>query len=205
MTKPEPFGQGVRVLAIVALLAALAGLVVWAGASPAEPMEQEPPNEVEVEPDRGSYVGEDVILGGEVVETDPLVIATRASGYGQFTILVDGKTDRNVEGDLESGDQVTTYGTLEDEETLAAERVTVQNPSDTRYMMLVSLVGGLLVVGRVLRDWRFDLGRLAFVPRDRARPRSDDSSDSALGSGSGNARAQSDDGLEAPAGGDRGG
>lgn len=195
MTSREPFGQGVRLLAIVLLLAAIGGLVIWTGASPVEPMEQEPPNDVEVEPDRASYVGESVILGGEVVETDPLVIATEASGYGRFTVSEDGDTDRNVDGDLEPGDWVTTYGTLEDEETLAAERITVQNSGETRYMMLVSLVGGLFVVGRVLRDWRFDLGRLAFVPRERARSRGDSRSEGG--------RARTDDGLEAPARGDR--
>ncbi|MDG5759739.1 hypothetical protein QA600_10340 [Natronococcus sp. A-GB1] len=200
MSSREPFGQGVRLAAIVLVVAALAGLIVWAGASPAEPMESELPDETEVPNDRADYVGEEVVLGGEVVETDPVVIATRASGYGQFTVLEANAAVQNTDDPLEVGDQVTASGTLEDEETLAAERATVQEPGDTRYMMLISLLGGFLVVGRVLRDWRFDLERLAFVPRERARSRGY-SSDSAAEDG----RERTDDALEAPAGGDRGG
>jgi cytochrome c-type biogenesis protein CcmE len=184
MTVREPFGQGVRLLAIAVLLAALFGLIVWSGASPADPMETEAPTEVDVASDRESYVGEQVALGGEVVETDPIVIATRASGYGQFTVTDTEETVQNTDEPLETGDQVTAYGTLEDESTLAAERITVQNPSDTRYMMVVSLIGGLLVAGRLLRDWRVDIDRLTLVPRERARLRSDDGSGSTYADGS---------------------
>lgn len=200
MSSREPFGQGVRLAAIVLVVAALAGLIVWSGASPAEPMESELPDETGVPNDRAGYVGEEVVLGGEVVETDPVVIATRASGYGQFTVLEADAAVQNADDPLEVGDQVTASGTLEDEETLAAERATVQEPADTRYMMLISLLGGFLVVGRMLRDWRFDLERLAFVPRERARSRGDDEGRRANDEGT-----RADDGLEAPAGGDRGG
>jgi hypothetical protein len=201
MSSREPFGQGVRLVAIGLVVVALAGLIVWSGASPADPMESELPDETEVPNDRASYVGEEVVLGGEVVETDPVVIATQASGYGQFTVLEADAAVQNTDDPLEVGDQVTTGGTLEDEETLAAERATVQEPSDTRYMMLVSLLGGFLVVGRVLRDWRFDLERLAFVPRERARSRGE-SSDNSAAEGR---RGRTDDALEASTGGDRGG
>ncbi|MFU8868466.1 hypothetical protein [Natronococcus sp.] len=201
MSSREPFGQGVRLLAIGLVVVALAGLIVWAGASPAEPMESDLPDETEVPNDRAGHVGEAVILGGEVVETDPVVIATRASGYGQFTVIEADAAVQNTDEPLEVGDQVTASGTLEDEDTLAAERATVQEPGDTQYMMLISLLGGLVVVGRVLRDWRFDLERLAFVPRERARSRGDPNSGSATEDG----RGRTDDALEAPAGGDRGG
>jgi hypothetical protein len=167
MRSQEPFGQLARVAAIGLLLAVLFGLMVWSGASPVDPMESEPPNEVEVTPDREAYVGDRVVLGGQVVDTDPVVIATQASGYGRFTV-VDADDHAQNANELEAGDDVSAYGTLEDESTLVAERVTVQNPSETRYMVLVSLLGGLWVAGRVVRDWQFDLDRLAFVPRERA-------------------------------------
>jgi hypothetical protein len=206
MTGREPFGQGIRLLAIVAVFAALLGLIVWSGASPADPMETEAPTEVDVTPDRESYVGEQVALGGEVVDTDPVVVATRASGYGQFTVVEADETTRNTDDPLETGEQITAYGTLEDESTLDAERITVQNPSDTQYMMIVSLIGGLLVAGRLLRDWRVDVDRLAFVPRERARPRSDDDGRRAARSNaadSAGADTRTRDEVEAPRGGGR--
>ncbi|MFC4438478.1 MULTISPECIES: hypothetical protein [Natrialbaceae] len=169
----EPFGQLGRAVAAGLLLAALVGLLVWTGASPVTPLESEVPNEVEVTPDREAYVGEQVVLGGFVVDTDPVVLATWASGDGRFTLVDADEHVQNTDEPLETGDHMSAYGTLEDESTLVVERATVQQPSETRYMVLVSLLGGLWVAGRLVRDWRFDLQRLAFVPRDRARSRDD--------------------------------
>ncbi|OIB56534.1 hypothetical protein [Natrialba sp. SSL1] len=163
----EPFGQRGRLLAALLLLALLFGLMVWAGASPAEPMEQPGPDETDVPQDRAAYVGSEVTLGGEVVDTDPVVIATRASGYGQFTVVDAEDTLVNTDGPLESGDQLSAHGTLEDESTLAADRTVARQSSEMQYMYAVSLLGGLWVVGRFACGWRFDRTRLAFVPREQ--------------------------------------
>ncbi|TYL39314.1 hypothetical protein CV102_08540 [Natronococcus pandeyae] len=173
----EPFGQLGRAVAIGVLLAALVGLTVWAGALPVTPMESEVPTEVEVTPDREAYVGEQVVLGGFVVDTDPVVLATWSSGDGRFTLVDADRHVQNADEPLETGDRMSAYGTLEDEETLAVERATVQQPSETRYMVIVSLLGGLWVAGRLVRDWRFDLERLAFVPREPARPSKENGDD----------------------------
>lgn len=173
----EPFGQLGRAVAAGLLLAALVGLLVWTGASPVTPLESEVPNEVEVTPDREAYVGEQVVLGGFVVDTDPVVLATWASGDGRFTLVNADENVQNTDEPLETGDHMSAYGTLEDESTLVVERATVQQPSETRYMVLVSLLGGLWVAGRLVRDWRVDLEQFAFVPRDRASSRDDDGTD----------------------------
>lgn len=177
MTTKEPFGQVGRFVVAGMLLATLFGLMVWSGAVPANPLEREVPNEVEVTPNREAHVGEQVVLGGRIVDTDPVTLATRASGYGRFTLVdIDGQV-RNTDEPLEVGDHVSAYGTLEDEETLVVTHAMVQPPSEVRYMFAVSLLGGLWVAGRVLRQWRFDTGRLAFVPRDRSPSSSTESSE----------------------------
>lgn len=177
MTTQEPFGQLGRFVAAGVLLATLFGLMVWSGAVPANPLEREAPDEVEVTSNRGAYVGERVVLGGRIVDTDPVVLATRASGYGRYTLVdIDGQV-RNTDDPLEVGDHVSAYGTLEDEETLVVEHAMIQRASEVRYMLAVSLLGGLWVAGRVLRQWRVDLARLAFVPRDRTRSSASGSGD----------------------------
>ncbi|ADD04374.1 uncharacterized protein Nmag_0790 [Natrialba magadii ATCC 43099] len=163
----EPFGQRGRLLAALLLFALLFGLMVWAGASPAEPMEQPGPDETDVPQDRAAYVGSEVTLGGEVVSTDPVVIATRASGYGQFTVVDAENALVNTDDPLESGDQLAAYGTLEDESTLVADRTIARQSSEMQYMYAVSALGGLWVVGRFVCGWRFDRTRLAFVPREQ--------------------------------------
>ncbi|WP_226038873.1 hypothetical protein [Natrinema sp. DC36] len=162
----EPFGQRGRLVAGVALLAILAGLVLWAGAVPSDLMSGGYPDEVDVTPNREAYVGEQVVLGGRVVDTDPVVIATRASGYGRFTLVNADSGLQNSDASLEQGDRVSAFGTLEDESTLVVDRTTIGDVSGTAYMLVVSFFGGLWAFGRFARDWRFDFGRFAVVPRD---------------------------------------
>lgn len=163
----EPFGQRGRLAAVVVLLAVLAGLVLWAGAVPSDLMSGGYPDEVDVTQNREAYVGEQVVLGGRVVDTDPVVVATRASGYGRFTLVNAEEGLQNSDASLERGDRVSAFGHLEDESTLIVERTTIGDVSGTAYMLVVSFVGGLWAFGRFARDWRVDFGRFALVPRDR--------------------------------------
>ncbi|WP_227014852.1 hypothetical protein [Natronorubrum aibiense] len=174
---PSPLaGQRSRLLAAVVLVALVAGCLVWAGTTP-DPLESQYPDETSVTPSPEAYVGEQVVLGGFVVETDPVVIATRASGYGRFTLVGANDELQNADGPLTMGDQVTAFGTLEDESTLVVERTTTRESSETAYMLLASAVGGLWVAGRFLRGWRFDRTTLAFVPREQSGDHSSHDSD----------------------------
>ena len=147
----------------MALLAVvLAGLLVWAGTlSPADSPRDFPGND-EVGPNRNAYVGERVTLSGTVIGTDPLVIDVEYGTGESFQATVAG-----VDESVSEGDQVSTFGTLESPSTLAVERVIVREPWELWYMYAVSFLGGLWVLVRILRRWRFDAERLAFVPRER--------------------------------------
>lgn len=168
-----PFGQYGRLFAGVLLLGLLGGCLLWAGTTAEDPLSSTYPDEIEVTPSPESYVGEQVRLGGIVVETDPVVIATRRGGYGRFTAVDANDHLLNADGPLERGDRVTVVGPLDDESTLVAERVITGESSETRSMIVISFVGGLWVAGRFVRDWRFDRSTLAFVPRPKREPRSD--------------------------------
>ena len=143
------------------LTVVLAGLLVWAGTlSPAD-SPRGVPDEDEVGPDRDAHVGERVTLSGTVVGTDPLVADVEyGTGESFRATLVDA--DRSVS----EGDQVSAFGTLESPSTLVVERVIVREPWELWYMYGVSFLGGLWVLVRTLRRWRFDAERLAFVPRE---------------------------------------
>ncbi|WP_238717376.1 Slp family lipoprotein [Natronorubrum halophilum] len=169
-------GQRGRLLAGVVLGALLGGCLLWAGATPGDPLESAYPDEVEVTPTPEAYVGEQVVLGGRVVDTDPVVIATRASGYGRFTLVNADDRLQNADGPLERGDRVTAFGTLEADSTLVVERTTTRKSSETGYMLAVSAIAGLWVAGRFIRGWRFDRATLAFIPRERSSKTADQSS-----------------------------
>lgn len=165
----EPYGHRGRILAGVVLVGLLLGCSVWAGATTGDLTDSAYPDETDVEPNPAAYVGDQVVLGGYVVDTNPVVIATRASGYGRFTLVDADARLRTGDAPLERGDRVTAFGTLADDSTLAVERTVTRDSAETRYMVVASALGGLWVVGRFVRHWRVDRTALAVAPRERSR------------------------------------
>jgi hypothetical protein len=144
------------------LILVLAGLLVWAGTlSPAD-ARRDFPSEDEVGPNRDAYVGERVTLSGTVVGTDPPVVDVEY-GTGESFRATLADADQSVS----AGDRVSAFGRLEPSSTLVVERVIVREPWELWYMYGVSFLGGLWVLVRTLRRWRFDAEQLAFVPRER--------------------------------------
>ncbi|WP_164722040.1 hypothetical protein [Haloterrigena salifodinae] len=179
----EPYGQSGRILAAIVLVGLLIGCLIWAGATVGDLTETQYPDETDVTPEPAAYVGDEVALGGYVVDTDPVVIATRASGYGRFTLVDANAQLRTDNAPLERGDRVTAFGTLEDDSTLVVERTLTREPTETRYMILASALGGLWVVGRFVRHWCIDRTALAFAPRKRSRSGRSDRGNGPRGTG----------------------
>lgn len=165
----EPCGHYGRVLTGVVLVGLLIACLIWAGATTGDLTESEYSDKTDVTPEPTAYVGDQVALGGYVVDTDPVVIATRTSGYGQFTLVDANAQLRTTDDPLAQGDRVTAFGTLEDDSMLAVERTLTRDSSETRYMFAASALGGLWVVGRFIRQWHVDRTVLAFAPQERSR------------------------------------
>ncbi|WP_226482760.1 hypothetical protein [Natrinema amylolyticum] len=135
------------------------------GSRAVEPLESGYPAEDDVTANREGYIGDRVVLSGTVVETDPIVIATRTGGDGRFTVANAADTLQQSTASLETDDRVTAFGTLEDESTLDADRTVTDDLWGSLYMGIVSLIGGCWVLARLVRGWRVDRDRLALVPR----------------------------------------
>lgn len=160
MTADVPLPPVFRVLAVILLGVVLVGVLVGAGTIGPDPATNTFPDGADVASDPGAHVGQQVAVGGTVVETDPVVIRVR---YGfderaHFTLL-------HVEDPVSEGDSVSAFGTLTDDGTIDADRTLVRTPWETWYMYAVSFVGGLWVFGRLVRHWRVDRERVALVPR----------------------------------------
>lgn len=168
MSLTEPFGQHGRLLAIALLLVALSGLFVWYGMLSYEPAINDFPDEDNVGPNPDAYVGERVVLGGEITATDPITIeATHCDGTTTFVLENADATLQNADGPLEVGDSVSAFGTLETTATLDTERTVTHEVWEYLYMYAISFLGGVWVLGRFVQGWRFDCERLAFTPRER--------------------------------------
>ncbi|MFC4247704.1 hypothetical protein ACFOZ7_12130 [Natribaculum luteum] len=171
MPPREPYGQRGRLLAALVLLAVLAGFLVWDGTATADPSLNQFPDDEAVVNEPRAYVDERVVLGGRVVDTDPVVVEISHTGDSRTVTLEDvDATVQNADRALKRGDEVSAFGTLENPSTLATERTIVRESWELQYMYVVSLLGGLWVLGRFVRGWRFDREQLAFVPRERPRP-----------------------------------
>lgn len=161
---PVPPGQRRRLATLCFLLVALAGLFIWGGTVTPDPAMNDYPGEDAVGPNPQTYVGEQVTLGGTVVNTDPVVVRVRYGIDESFVVTLQsvGKT-------VETGDSVSAFGTLRDDRTLVVDGLIVRQPWRYLYMYGVSFLGGLWVLGRIATQWRLDRTQWAVVPRsDRA-------------------------------------
>ena len=155
--------------AVVVLLLVLAWALVAFG-----PVNHAPANSIR---DRGTtavitepevHIGGTVVVSGSVVSTDPVRVKATASGVDELTLTgVDGAT-------LSTSDRIFAFGTLTGAETVATSRVNVDKPWEHTYVYAASLLGALIVGARLVRDWQFDLGGRAFVPRGGGVDKSDD-------------------------------
>jgi hypothetical protein len=154
-----------RLLALVVLLAALGGLLVWHGSLNPAPEAGAFPGTDEIAADADEYVGERVTVGGRIVETDPVVIAAE---YGVGEELRIGITDPPPSVTVRKGATLRVHGDLVDARTVRARNAFVVPNWGAWYGWTISFLAGLWVLGRIVRYWRFD--RTGWGLRRREQP-----------------------------------
>ena len=148
-----------RFALIAVLLVVLAGLFVWAGTIEPDPADNNFPENEDVLDNPDQYLGQQVSIGGTVINTDPLTIETAFEGETvTFTI-------ENANPEVSNGDQLTAFGTLEPDNRITAENVVHREPWEAYYMYIVSLLAGLWVLGRLVNTWTVDTDQWTVVPR----------------------------------------
>lgn len=123
------------------------------------------PTDEALSTDYEEYVGEQVLLFGDVESIDPT--ADRAtievdSDNGPFAVTVEG-----IDADVEPGGVVQVYGTVRPGHTIAASNVVVVEASSENrlYKFAASGVGAVLVLVAFFRYWRIDWAARTFEPR----------------------------------------
>jgi hypothetical protein len=155
-----------RVAIVAVLLVVLGGLCVHYGATYDDNWPHPTGDQIQ-EQGLEAFTGDRVLLFGEVraVDADAETITIR---------VVDDNDEvaaelevRGVNDNVAPGGVVQVYGVLESGAVMDADRTVVVNrdPSATTYKLVTSVIGLLLAVGYFLRQWRFDIQRLAFEPR----------------------------------------
>lgn len=152
-------GDLVRFALIAVLLVVLAGLFVWAGTIEPDPADNNFPGNDEVFADPDEYVGQQVSVGGTVVNTNPLTVETTVEGE-RVTFIVE-----NANLDVSTGDQLSAFGTLQSDHTVTATNVVHREPWEAHYMYAVSFLAGLWVLARLLNRWTVDTDHWTVIPR----------------------------------------
>jgi hypothetical protein len=178
-----------RLLALLVLLAAMVGLVVWHGTLEPAPEAGSYPGSEELAADYDRYLGERVTVVGRIVETDPVVIDAEYGAGESIRLAVVGLAP-NVR--IEAGAVLRVFGVVEPNRTVRTENAFAVPPGGRWYAWGVSFLAGLWVLSRIVRRFRFDRAERGLVSRDRPL-----TARSLLG------RGRSPAGREAPEGGER--
>lgn len=150
-----------RQLVVVAvLIGVLCGLLVWAGMLQPNPAKNRFPGTTDVLADHSSYVGDRISVAGTVVDTEPLVIELSENGQTQMLTVLDSETD------VETGQRLSVFGTLQSEDTIIAKDSYVRDPANAQYMYVVSFLAGLWVVARLLNGWQLNTTEWTVEPRE---------------------------------------
>lgn len=148
--------------ALVGLFLVLFVLLVWYGTVDPNPALGNYPNQEDFAPDPGPYVDETVVVAGEVVSTDPLVIEVEYGAGERAEYRVTG-----YEGSVQRGQLLRAVGRLADARTIEARNGFTVPDRGLFYAWGISFLAGLWTLARILRHWRIDPESVALVPRER--------------------------------------
>ncbi len=149
-----------RAALVVVLVVLLAGTFVWYGTVDPDPATNSYPGSDEIAQNPDANLGEQVSVGGTVVAHDPLRIEVSYGLDGTMTLEVAG-----VDDPPPIGHDLNVFGMLTEPTVVHAENTVSRAPWEATYMYVVSFIGGLWVLGRLLRHWRFEADTYSVVPR----------------------------------------
>lgn len=149
-----------RFAALLLLLGLLVVLFVWAGTIEADPADNNYPGTGDILENPDEYVGDRVSVSGTVIDTDPLTIEDETVPGETITFVIDG-----ADVDPAVGDEVIVYGTLQPDNRVDAINTVHREPWEAVYMYIISFLGGLWVLARLVNGWTVDTATWSIVPR----------------------------------------
>jgi hypothetical protein len=149
-----------RALVAVLLLSALGGLFVHSAVTSESPY----PAPHEIAPEYDNYVGDTVLLFGQVTNVADETLTIEAESEGVILELQVTGSQTTVE----PGGVVQVYGELRPNRTMAAQQVVVVNQSggSAWYKYAVSAIGALGFLVAFSRYWRVDTETWTVEGRD---------------------------------------
>lgn len=148
-----------RIFLIVVLLVAQFGLLVFFESSSSRFEAGVYPPIDSMKNNYQEYYGKNVNVAGSVIHTDPIIISYGYSPENSVELRIAGVDER-----VHLGDSVRVYGRVESDYTIDGKRLIKVSRTGQFYMYSISLLAGFWVLGRVIRDWKFDIKSVGFKP-----------------------------------------
>lgn len=139
-----------RLLVVILTLLILTFFFTWYGSLEPDPEKSSYPSQEHLIEDYDAYIGEEVKVGGKVIDTDPVKIEAE-HGDESIELNITG-----VEESVEKGDRLTVYGVLKEDKTIAAENAVRHPFLNWNYMYIVSGAAAVWVLIRIVKQWRWD-------------------------------------------------
>lgn len=152
-----------RLITAVLLVLILILFFIWYGSLGPRPEKGSYPNQEHLIEDYEAYIGEEVEVGGEVIEADPLKIEAE-SGDKKIVLEITGLKENE---DIDEGDRLTVYGVAREHKTIEAENAVIQPFINWVYMYLVSGIAAVWVFVRIVKQWRWDPETASFKTREK--------------------------------------
>lgn len=105
-----------------------------------------------------THVGEQVKIERMVIDIDPVRIK-----YNSVLVTVPN-AEAVVKTTTERGNHMVVVGRVDADQMLVVTEVYAQNPWKFHYVYSISLLAGIWVLVRSLRQWRLDIQNLTFQP-----------------------------------------
>lgn len=135
-------------------------LPIWYGSlGPAPEMHAYPTGD-DLARDYDHYIGDRVVVSGDVKTTDPLTIASEYDPSQTIELTIIGTSSS-----IQSGTELQVYGIVRGDRTIEAINTLAIPQRGFWYSYTVSFIAGLWVLGRIFRGWRFNRDALALEPR----------------------------------------
>jgi hypothetical protein len=150
-----------RALLVCVLLVVLCGTFLAYGSLGPAPERNVYPDNRDLADDYDRYVGDRVVVSGEVVSTDPLVVAASDGRGGEVEYRIVRTTKRPA-----VGEDLRVFGVARDGGVVAARDGFVVDAGGSLYAYGASALAGGWVLGRLVRRWRLD-PEAGLVRRDR--------------------------------------
>lgn len=141
----------IRLVVLIGLLVALFGLLVWFGSLSPAPAAGAYPGEEELATDYEQFVGERVVVSGQIIATDPVTIQASYGAGETMTLRV-----TNVSEDGTAGDSLRVYGVAKPDGEIRALNAFTVPWWGSQYAVGVSALAGVWVFLRTINHWRVD-------------------------------------------------